>query len=343
MSQMSVLACSFEGLTHVLKGSGRAKSIWSHLRQGQNPWQTPQGKKQERLFSASFSPFEEQINSIVPSECGTTKLTIQLADKLEIETVLIPMNGRTTLCVSSQVGCARDCQFCATGQMGLIRNLTTHEILFQVYAALSYVNKQAPLLPPLRNIVFMGMGEPLNNWKHVKNAIEQLINPLTFSFGPKRITLSTVGPSVTHISKLSELPVRLAWSLHAAKDKTRKQLIPTSKATVTELTDAFTSVLKNNKKGLFIEITLIKDVNDSKEDALALRQCISQLPNETRVNLIPVNPSENARFQPPSDETIAAFRAVLHDSGYFCSIRPSRGQNKTAACGQLVTLRSAAI
>ena len=115
----------------------------------------------------------------------------------------------------------------------------------------NHLTKHNTQLPPLRNIVFMGMGEPLNNWKHVKNTIEQLINPHTFSFGPKRITLSTVGPSIKHISKLSELPVRFAWSLHAAKDTTRKQLIPTTKATVAELTNAFSTVLKQFSKYTF--------------------------------------------------------------------------------------------
>jgi len=340
VSQISVLACSFEALTHILKGSGRAKYVWSHLRKGQSPWENSLGQKQQKLFSDSFAPFGEQITSINLAECGTTKVTIQLFDKLEIETVLIPMNGRTTLCVSSQVGCARDCQFCATGQMGLVRNLTSHEILFQVYTALNYINQRTTHLPPLRNIVFMGMGEPLNNWKHVKKTIEQLTSPRTFAFGPKRITLSTVGPSTRHIYKLRELPVRFAWSLHAAKDTTRKQLIPTTKATVGELTEAFSTVLKNKRDGLFIEVTLIDGINDSQEDARELVRCINRLPNETRVNLIPVNPSENAHFKPPQKDTIETFRAILHSAGYFCSIRPSRGQNKTSACGQLVTLRS---
>ena len=193
------------------------------------------------------------------------------------------MNGRTTLCISSQVGCARGCTFCSTGQMGLGRNLTAHEILFQVYAALNCLNQPQSNLPDLRNIVFMGMGEPLNNWKNVKKAVQQLIHPMTFAFGPKRITLSTVGPSPKHIEYLNELPIRFAWSLHAALDYKRKALIPTTKAVVAELADAFKSVLQTRKDGLFIELTLIKDKNDTIEDAHALVRCIAALPNETRV------------------------------------------------------------
>jgi 23S rRNA (adenine2503-C2)-methyltransferase len=339
VTQRSVLSCSFESLTHVLQGSGRAKSIWAHLRNGQHPWEVALSKKQATLFYPAFTAFKEEISSCHQADCGTTKLTLKMTDALEVETVLIPMPGRTTLCLSSQVGCARACDFCSTGQMGLVRNLTAHEILFQVFAALKTLNAQ-PHLPPLRNIVFMGMGEPLNNWSEVEKSISQLINVHTFGFGPKHITLSTVGPSPQHILKLKKLPIRFAWSMHAAKDTTRKKLVPTTKNSIEALAQAFATLLRPTKERLFIEMTLIENVNDSVEDAHALVQCLQNLPNESRVNLIPVNPTPGNTYEPPSALQIAKYRSVVRQAGYFCSIRPSRGQTETAACGQLVTLRT---
>tara|TARA_Y100001954_G_C15819263_1_gene609060 strand:+ start:2939 stop:3979 length:1041 start_codon:yes stop_codon:yes gene_type:complete len=339
LSQHPILSCSFDALAQTLAGSGRAKAIWSLLRNGQDPFQAPLGKKLTRALNQNLTAFDERVTTRHQSPCGTLKLGIALQDKLEVETVLIPMNGRTTVCISSQVGCARGCTFCSTGQMNLIRNLKAHEILFQVYAARRCIQESQDL-PPFRNIVFMGMGEPLNNFEEVKKAITQMVHPLTFAIGAKRITLSTVGPSPSLIQKLKTLPTRIAWSIHAAEDTKRQRLVPTTKHSIAALTDAFADVLHRKKEGLFIELTLIDNVNDRDEDAHHLVTCLKRLPGESRVNLIPVNPTPGNSFAPPTPERIQSFRAILHEAGYFCSVRPSRGDEEAAACGQLITLRT---
>ena len=339
MSKHPIISCSFDALAQTLAGSGRAKAIWGLLRKGQDPFQASLGKKLTLALHEHFQTFEEQVIAVHQSPCGTIKLGIALKDKLEVETVLIPMNGRTTVCISSQVGCARGCTFCSTGQMNLIRNLKAHEILFQIYAAIQCI-AQRSALPPFRNIVFMGMGEPLNNFAEVKKAINQMIHPLTFGIGAKRITLSTVGPSPSLIQKLEDLPVRIAWSIHAADDAKRRILVPTTKHSIQELTRAFTQVLNQKKEGLFIELTLIDNINDSDDDAEKLVACLNMLPGENRVNLIPVNPTPGNSFSPPPHKRTQSFRSILHDAGYFCSVRPSRGDDEAAACGQLITLRA---
>ena len=296
------------------------------------------GKHLTQALNAHFLPLQEKVVSQHQSRCGTVKLSIGLKDGLEVETVLIPMNGRTTVCVSSQVGCARGCTFCSTGQMKLLRNLEAHEILYQVFAAKRAIAASVEL-PDFRNIVFMGMGEPLNNFQEVERAIHQMTDPLTFGIGAKKITVSTVGPSPNLILKLKRLQTRIAWSIHAANDEVRRRLIPTSKHGVAELAESFAAVLRDKNEGLFVELTLIENENDSQEDAKALLACLAKLPGQNRVNLIPVNPTPETPYQAPSPAAVENFRSVLHEAGYFCSVRPARGDDDAAACGQLTTIR----
>jgi 23S rRNA (adenine2503-C2)-methyltransferase len=225
-----------------------------------------------------------EIKTQVVSACGTRKLLIALQDGLQVEAVLIPSEEhakskrrRTTLCVSSQVGCARGCIFCATGKLGLMRNLTAAEILLQLFLG-AQVARQAGL-PAITNVVFMGEGEPLNNLRQVAKAAQVMHDPRAFALSPRRVTVSTVAPSVSHIQRLATLECALAWSLHAADDSIRRRLVPTQTDHVEHLRDAFVKVLAQRGPGhhLFVEVMLLKGINDSNHDAFKLVRLLEPL------------------------------------------------------------------
>ena len=265
--------------------------------------------------------------------CQTTKLVLRFFDGKEAEAVIIPQKGYSTLCLSSQVGCARGCTFCVTASMGLKRNLQVGEIVGQVWMAQNIAQKYD--LPPLRNLVFMGMGEPLDNLEGVSEALKILQSPQAFAFGPNRITLSTVGPSPKAILAATELNLRWAWSLHAADQALRRRLIPTASHRPETLRDAFAKILRPPRDDLFIEITLMDGVNDSAEHAMAIADFLAPLPQQCRINLIPMNPGRG-KDRPSLPETVEKFRHLLIQKGFICIIRHPRGDDTSAACGQLV-------
>lgn len=333
-------------LPSVLGGSGRAKGVWALLREGRDPVvESELGKAPKAVVAALF----ERVPPVVlesRAACNTTKQLLRLHDGLEVEFVIIPHpeNGRSTLCVSSQVGCARACDFCATGKMGLIRSLTVDEILAQVFWAKRAVRRSK--LPKLENIVFMGMGEPLNNEANVGLALKVLTDDMFgFRFKKTRVTVSTVGVSPASIRAAAELPAMLAWSVHAAEDETRRLLVPTTRHPMTELRDAFVEVLSSRPRSMqtfMVEVTMIDGINDSPAAAIALADFLLPLVSRFKVcvNLIPLNDSGHPVFRKSSISRLRAFQGVLRDRKVFSALRVTRGDEENAACGQLATEHS---
>jgi 23S rRNA (adenine2503-C2)-methyltransferase len=263
----------------------------------------------------------------------TTKLLLRAHDGEEVETVLIRHPGgpgrrpRNTVCVSSQVGCAIGCLFCATGQLGLRRNLTAAEIVDQVRAA-GRIWAEAGLGPP-GNVVFMGMGEPLHNYLPVVESLHLLRD---WGISPRRIVVSTSG-LVPEIDKLAseKLPVRLAISLHAADDQLRDRLVPLNRRyPLAELKAAAIRFSASTGRRVSLEYVLIAGVNDRPADAVALRQLAASV--QAHVNLIPMNPIPNSALAAPPQRACREFAGIV---GTRASIRFSRGERATAACGQL--------
>jgi 23S rRNA (adenine2503-C2)-methyltransferase len=271
---------------------------------------------------------EEQI-----SEDGTRKYAMATADGKLIEAVMIPEARRNTLCISTQVGCPLACDFCATGKMGLVRNLSTAEIVDQVCRA----QQALPEEEDISNIVFMGMGEPLLNLPAVERAIRILTEPRGMALAPRRITVSTAGV-VPKIAPLLEIaPINLAVSLHATRDEVRDVLVPINKkfpiAVLLDSLRANPNVTR--KRPVFIEYTLLEGVNDSLDDARRLPGLLEGIP--CKLNLIPANPHEGSAYRAPAVEVMDRFAAAVHDAGMRVTLRRARGSDIDAACGQLAT------
>lgn len=260
------------------------------------------------------------------SRDGTLKYLWGLEDGLAIESVLIPEGRRRTLCISSQVGCAFGCVFCATGAMGFQRNLACWEILAQVReAVLEHAGKRPT------NVVFMGMGEPLHNWERVDRALTVLNSPSGFGIGARHITVSTVGlvPGLAKLASRRE-QFRLAISLHAATHRKRVSLMPVErKYSLEKLVES----LRAFERRITLEYIVIRGVNDSAADAEALARLALFV--KALVNLLPLHPGGRAQLTPASPEEIAAFARKLRQLGVSVTIRKSRGLDISAACGQL--------
>ncbi|NJK89685.1 MAG: radical SAM protein [Myxococcales bacterium] len=237
-----------------------------------------------------------------------------------------------------QVGCRRACGFCATGTMGLQANLRWTEILAQVEVARALAEVLS--LPPLRNVVFMGMGEPLDNARHVAQALAVLTHPKGLGVAPRHVTVSTVAPSLAALELLVAWPCHIAWSLHSADDAVRAALVPTTAHRVSELANAVLDLASRRNQRIFVEMTLIDGVNDRPRDADLAARLFEAAPRRVRFNLLAVNPTEKG-FRPPPDEKLLAFRDRLRAHGHFAMVRRPRGRDRSAACGQLVTLPGA--
>lgn len=286
---------------------------------------------------------------------GTTKLLLQLVqDGLQVECVIIPWPHRksSTLCISNQVGCAQACTFCSTGRMGELRSLTADEILVQVYWA-AKVSRLLPDLFPVEAIVFMGMGEAARNVDPVVRSAENLADPQLFQLAPRRVTISTVAPTPEAFGQLGRAPAVLAWSVHASEDSVRKRLVPTTKHTMVELRNSLIQVLRSRPRKLrqvMLELALINDINDRTEDAEHLADFCKAFYEEVPgvkvvVNLIPWNdisatsgPAKD--YQKPASEHVLNFQKVLTDQGILSYVRTTRGDDESAACGQLATKSS---
>lgn len=325
-------------LTAALGGPGRALMVLKSLARGEDPTKDPEVPASlQRRVAATTRYRRLPVRARTEAEDGTRKLLLGLEDGHAVECVLIPERDRTTLCVSSQVGCRRGCQFCMTATMGLVRHLRVAEILGQVHTSLS---EQAGL-PPLRNVVFMGMGEPLDNPKAVQAALSALTDSRGYGVAPKHVTISTVAPSPAALARSLDWPGQLAWSLHAADDPLRRRLVPTQRHSVFELRDAVLARQVERRQALFVEITLLDGVNDAPEHARAAADLFEGSEVEIRFNLLPMNPGA-AGLGPSPEARVEAFEAVLRDHGYFVHRRKARGQAAKAACGQLAILDATA-
>ncbi|WP_341842652.1 23S rRNA (adenine(2503)-C(2))-methyltransferase RlmN [Chitinophaga caseinilytica] len=265
---------------------------------------------------------------------GTIKSRFKLHDGYLVEGVLIPTSTRQTACVSSQVGCSLSCKFCATGFMDRKRNLEFDEIFDEV----ALINKQSleSSGKKLTNIVYMGMGEPLLNYKNVLKSIEMITSPDGLAMSPKRITVSTAGVA-KQIKQLGDDKVRfnLALSLHAANDQKRSEIMPINDSNnLKNLVEALNYFYKATENEISFEYILFKDFNDSLKDADELIKIYRQVPVDL-VNIIEYNPIDNARFQKPSEEKTAAFMEYLGKNRVNARLRRSRGKDIDAACGQL--------
>ncbi|MBS9781454.1 MAG: 23S rRNA (adenine(2503)-C(2))-methyltransferase RlmN [Gammaproteobacteria bacterium] len=275
------------------------------------------------------------------SSDGTIKWMLQLPDttgaKNAVEMVFIPENDRGTLCISSQAGCALACPFCSTAHEGFNRNLSTAEIIGQVWLALNELGWQKGGKRKVTNIVLMGMGEPLLNYKNVVRACNLMMNDLGFGLSKRRVTLSTSGvvPMIYELKKDSD--VALAVSLHAPTDELRNEIVPINqKYPLSELMAACRDFVDNRdaKKHITWEYVMLKGVNDSIEHARALHKLIKGIPG--KVNLIPFNIFPGTQFEPSDSGQIVKFQNFLAQKGVVITVRRTRGEDISAACGQLV-------
>ncbi len=263
----------------------------------------------------------------------TIKYSFELKDKNNVEGVLIPVKDRITACISSQVGCSLNCKFCATGYLERMRNLDAAEIYDQVVRIKDEANDTYD--KPLSNIVYMGMGEPLLNYKNVLESIDKITSDKGLAMSPKRITVSTAGIAKM-IKKLGDDDVKfnLALSLHAANDTKRNEIMPINDSNNLEVLKE--SLLYFNEKTgtrITFEYIVFHDFNDSLEDAEELYQFSKQIPS--KVNIIEYNPIENAQYLNASIDKIEAFQQYLEKKGVIVNVRRSRGKDIDAACGQL--------
>ena len=286
------------------------------------------------------------LSYVSRSSDGTTKLLLKLSDGLEVETVIIPWKGkRSTLCISSQVGCRQGCTFCATGKMGKLRNLTADEIVAQMF----YANKlcRHEELPVISNVVFMGMGEPSDNAENVVQAAKVLTTRKFFSLAANKVTVSTVAPTPECFMDFAQSPCVLAWSVHAVRDELRKKLVPTTKYTMKELRQGFIDALLTrplNARTCMLEVALMRDVNDGIEQADDLIEFVKGMEEQVpgirpHVNLIPFNDIGQSLYQKPRMEDVSAFQKHLQANGVYTHVRTTRGDDETAACGQLATTK----
>ena len=272
------------------------------------------------------------------SSDGTRKWVVRVASGSCVETVYIPQGGRGTLCVSSQAGCALDCSFCSTGKQGFNSDLTSAEIIGQVWIA----NQSFGTIPgkidrAITNVVMMGMGEPLLNFDNVVTAMSIMMEDLGYGISKRKVTLSTSGvvPMIDKLAKVTD--VSLALSLHAPNDELRNKLVPINKKYPLEmlLDSCYRYITRLGKERvLTVEYTLLAGVNDQPEHAEQLIALLKDFP--CKINLIPFNPFPHSGYERPSNNAIRRFQDMLHKSGFNVTVRTTRGDDIDAACGQLV-------
>ncbi len=309
---------------------GLYANFWNRVDQFTNlPAQIRQRLSDNFLFE-SLNP----VRSIESGDNSTRKILFSLQDNLAIETVLMLYNERKTLCISSQVGCAMGCVFCATGQMGYKRNLSSGEIVEQV---LYFARELKKHNGRVTNIVVMGMGEPFHNYDATINAIDRLNHPEGFNLGARHFTISTVGlvPKIRQFAD-EKRQTNLAISLHAANDTLRQTLLPISKKyPLDQLIQACRYYVEQTNRRITFEWALIQGVNDNVEDARQLAQIVKGL--LCHVNVIPLNPTTKYEGQATTRQRVEDFRTELEKYGIPCTIRVRRGIEIQAGCGQLAS------
>ena len=342
-SKPNILGLSHRQLTELLKhrygkGAFHANAVYREVFRNGNP----EFHRAEAFSKSGGLPAQLQkdlgvhLNSIEKTveEDGLIKFITRLEDGRCIESVIIPMSSYSTVCVSTQVGCKMGCAFCETGGNGFYRNLNTEEIVGQIYTARFHFGYE------IRNVVIMGMGEPLDNFDNVIQAIKIISDQRGFNIAKRHITVSTVGiiEGIRKLAGLNWRDLNLAVSLNAPNDTIRSRIMPINRtAPMEKLRQALMDYPLNRKSTIFVEYVLIKGLNDSRESARQLVEFLNPL--KCKVNLIPVNPNTYAdpdtRFDTPSPEDIDRFYGWLKKDGLFVRIRTTRGLGLMAACGQL--------
>ncbi|MFO8037237.1 MAG: 23S rRNA (adenine(2503)-C(2))-methyltransferase RlmN [Anaerolineales bacterium] len=335
-----IFDCDLSGLEKVCITWGepeyRALQIWEGLYQ--QYWETPQQfsplplDMRDRLQDEFTFSHLEPVDQCQANDRLTHKTAFRLPDGPTIEVVLMRYTDRNTLCISSQAGCAMGCEFCATGQMGFQRHLSSGEIVEQVvyYARTLEAQKES-----LTNVVFMGMGEPFHNYDAVMEAIQRLRHPQGMNLGARRFTISTVGivPKIRQFAH-ENTQVNLAVSLHAVDDELRSSMMPINKTyPVSELLDACKEYVSITNRRISFEWALIQGVNDTPEQARNLAALIRGM--LAHVNIIPLNPTEGYGFAATTEERAGVFQKILIEQGVSCTIRERRGIDIQAGCGQL--------
>lgn len=331
-----------EELTQLVQQWGepayRGQQIWQGLYQ--NLWDTPDqfSNLPKRLRQRMFESFEFshlQPSTVLDSSDGQTRKTLfSLPDGQAIEAVLMRYDRRRTLCISTQAGCAMGCVFCATGQMGFRRHLSSGEIVEQVLYYARSLQKEGL---SVTNIVLMGMGEPFHNYDASLQAIDRMNHAQGLNFGARRFTISTVGlvPMIRRFAE-EQRQVNLAVSLHAAKDELRSSMLPVNrKYALEELMSACREYVQATRRRITFEWALIQDVNDSVEEARNLASLLQGL--LCHVNVIPLNPTRKYSGKATTRERALAFQAELERNGIACTIRMRRGIDIQAGCGQLAS------
>lgn len=306
---------------------------WIYLRQSDSfEVMTDLGKDIRSLLSSCFAIRRLEKTCVETSRDGSRKYLFKLTDGNYIESVLIPEKDHYTLCISSQVGCPQGCRFCLTGSGGFVRNLTAGEIIAQVR---DICKETAGQSVPLSNVVFMGMGEPLANYKNVIAAIDVITNnDFGLRFSNRKVTVSTAGviPRIANLG--NDTKVSLAVSLNATDDAARSLLMPINrKYPLNRLIDACRSYPLQPKRMITFEYILIKGVNDSVDNAKRLVKLLR--PVRAKINLIPFNEHSESDFKRPDESVISRFQEILSNAHYTVIIRRSKGEDISAACGQL--------
>ncbi len=290
-------------------------------------------KETRTMLEANFVINHIKVDTMQRSEDGTVKNAVRLHDGLVVESVLIPTNTRTTACVSSQVGCSLDCNFCATARLKRMRNLEPGEIYDQVLA----IDNESKLYHnrPLSNIVFMGMGEPLMNYNNVIKAIDMITSNEGLGMSPKRIMVSTSGiPKMIKKMADDDVKFKLAVSLHSAIDEVRAKIMPfSSNFPLKDLRESLEYWYSKTKSKVSYEYVVWKGINDNKEAVAALVKFCKYVP--CKVNLIEYNPIDDGEFQQAAPEAVNLYISELQKVGIVVKVRRSRGKDIDAACGQL--------
>lgn len=341
----SLYNLSYREIEELLVGTGepsyRVEQLWNGLYKHyyQDPDQLTVYPLELRSLLSKNYRFHtmEKEREILSEDESTRKVLFRLEDGQAIETVLMRYDDRRTLCISSQAGCAMGCDFCATGQMGFGRHLTSGEIVEQV---VYFARELSVEDDHLTNIVFMGMGEPFHNYARVMDAVERMMHPAGMNIGARRITISTVGV-VPGIEKFTEedSQVNLAVSLHAVDNTLRSRMMPINrKYPVEELMEAVRNYIQATNRRVTFEWALIAGVNDGRDQAHQLADCLGDM--LAHVNLIPLNPTRDFAGVPTEDQIAQDFKGELLSRGIPCTIRLRRGIEIQAGCGQLASRSS---
>lgn len=345
MSRVNLLGLTAAQLGDFFEAAGerrfRATQVlkWIHQR-GETDFQamTDLGRGLRDKLAASAEIRAPEVVSEQRSEDGTCKWLVRVAGGDCVETVYIPERGRGTLCISSQIGCALDCSFCATGKQGFNRDLSAAEIIGQLWIARralgGFVDDGERRIT---NTVMMGMGEPLLNFDNVVAALSLMMDDNAYGLSKRRVTLSTAGV-VPMLDRLGDvIDVSLAISLHAPNDALRDQLVPLNRkypiASLLASARAYLRKLPDTRRRITIEYTLIDGVNDGAGHARELAQLLRGIP--CKINLIPFNPFSGTRYRPVTPAALNRFRDILARQGYTVTVRTTRGDDIAAACGQL--------